>query len=184
MRCSGATRREEESAPLLLLLLLMFDLPPRREKGFPSGPWPPLRRRCESPCEIGSLSVFPSVSTLPDSALSPFLKFPETRNSDWVEILTRFLSGYWLSCGERRAPTVLRSGPEGRGRAPHPRGPLGHRLALIPLPKIHLYSKKKSPSVFILFGLCLIWIFYETKDMQQTGTGTGHWINMLVLKIV
>ena len=33
---------------------------------------------------------------------------------------------------------------QGLGRAPHPRGPLGHRLALIPLPKIHIYSKKIS----------------------------------------
>ena len=36
-----------------------------------------------------------------------------TRNSDWAEILTRFLSGYWLSCGERRAPTALLSVHEG-----------------------------------------------------------------------
>src|SRR3954463_16494668 len=82
-----------------------------------------------------------SVSALPDSALSLFLKFPEICNSDWAEIWTRFLSGYWLSCGERRTPTALRSGHEGLGHTPHPRGPLGHRLALIPLPKIHIYSK-------------------------------------------
>ena len=35
-----------------------------------------------------------SVSALPDSALSPFLIFPEIRNSDWAEIWTRFLSEY------------------------------------------------------------------------------------------
>ena len=35
-----------------------------------------------------------SVSAFPDSGLSLFLKFPEIRNSDWAEILTRFLSGY------------------------------------------------------------------------------------------
>ena len=34
--------------------------------------------------------------------------------------------------------------------------------------------QKKSLSVFIPFGLRLIWIFCETKNMQQTGTGTGH----------
>ena len=50
-------------------------------------------------------------------------------------------------------------------------------------PKI-IYIPKKSPSVFIPFGLRLIWIFCETKNMQQTRTGTGHWINMLVPKIV
>ena len=71
-----------------------LDLLPRWEKGFPSGPWLPWRRRGESPSEIGSLSLFPSVSALPDYALSPFLKFPEIRNSDWAEILTRSLSGY------------------------------------------------------------------------------------------
>ena len=31
-----------------------------------------------------------------------------------------------------------------------------------------------------MFGLCLIWIFCETKNIQQIGIGTGHWINMLV----
>ena len=38
------------------------------------------------------LSLF--VSAFSDSSLSPFLIFPEIRNSDWAEILTRFLSGY------------------------------------------------------------------------------------------
>ena len=50
-------------------------------------------------------------------------------------------------------------------------------------PKI-IYIPKKSPSVFIPFGLRLIWIFCETKNMQQTGTRTRHWINMLVRIIV
>ena len=93
-RCSGATGSKGERAPFLFFFL---DLLPRWEKGFPSGPWPPWRRRGESPSEIGSLSVFPSVFALSDSALSSFLKFPEIRNSDWDEILTRFLSGYWFS---------------------------------------------------------------------------------------
>jgi hypothetical protein len=34
-----------------------LDLPPRWEKGFPSGPWPPWRQRGGSPSEIGSLSL-------------------------------------------------------------------------------------------------------------------------------
>ena len=91
-----------------------LDLLPRWGKGFPSGPWLPWHGRGESPSEIGSVSLCFCVL---DSALSPFLKFPEIRNSDWAEIWTRFLSGYWLSCGERRAPTALRSGHEGPGRA-------------------------------------------------------------------
>ena len=35
-----------------------LDLLPRWEKGFPSGPWLPWRRRGESPSEIGSISLF------------------------------------------------------------------------------------------------------------------------------
>ena len=34
-----------------------LDLLPRREKGFPSGPWPPWRWRGESLSEIGSVSL-------------------------------------------------------------------------------------------------------------------------------
>ena len=40
------------------------------------------------------LSLCLSVSAFSDSTLSPFLIFPEIRNSDWAEILTRYLSGY------------------------------------------------------------------------------------------
>ncbi|XBI67093.1 hypothetical protein VPH35_046511 [Triticum aestivum] len=35
-----------------------------------------------------------SVSAFPDSSLSSFLIFPEIHNSDWAEILTRYLFGY------------------------------------------------------------------------------------------
>ena len=62
-----------------------LDLLPRWEKGFPSGPWLPWRGRGESPSKIGSVSSFLSVSALWDSALSPFLIYPEIRNSDWIE---------------------------------------------------------------------------------------------------
>ena len=89
-----AFRRHRERGGRDPSFFFFLDLPPRWEEGFPSGPWPPWRRRGGSPSEIGSLSLFPSVSAFPDSGLSPFLKFPEIRNSDWAEILTQFLSGY------------------------------------------------------------------------------------------
>ena len=65
-----------------------LDLLPRWEKGFPSGPWPSWHGRGESPPEIGSVSLSLSVSAFPDSTLSPFLIFPEIRNSDWAEFWT------------------------------------------------------------------------------------------------
>ena len=79
---SGATKSKGGEAPFFFFFL---DLLPRWEKGFPSGPWPPWRGRGECPSEIGSVSLSLSVSVLPDSALSPFLLYPEIRNSDWTE---------------------------------------------------------------------------------------------------
>ena len=77
-------------------LFFFLDLLPRWEKGFPYGPWPPWHGRGESPSEIGSVSLSLSLSVFafPDPALSPFLKFPEIRNSNWAEILTQSQSGY------------------------------------------------------------------------------------------
>ena len=146
MMAPAAFRRHREREPPFFFLFL--DLPPRWEKGFPSGPWSPWRQRGESPSEIGSLSLFPSVSVLPDSALSPFLKFPEIYNSDWAEILTRFLSRYWLSCSERRAPTALQGVHEGQGRAPclvAPSGTISHGFFF---PKIIYIPKKISVSFY------------------------------------
>ena len=79
--------------------------------------------------------------------------------------------------------TKVRGVPAPLGRAPCLMAPSGIVLRGYFFPKI-IYIPKKSLSVFIPFGLRLIWIFCETKNMQQTGTGTGHWINMLVPKII
>ena len=62
-----------------------LDLLPIWEKGFPSGPWPPWHGRGESPSEIGSISLFLPVSAFPDPSPTPFLLYPEIRNSDWGE---------------------------------------------------------------------------------------------------
>ena len=40
------------------------------------------------------LSLSISISVFPDSGLPPFLKFPQIRNSDWADFLTRFFSRY------------------------------------------------------------------------------------------
>ena len=62
-----------------------LDLLPRWEKGFPSGPWSPWHGRGESPSEIGSVSLYLSVSAFWSAALSPFRVYMEIRNSDWIE---------------------------------------------------------------------------------------------------
>ena len=66
------------------------------------------------------------------------------------------------------------------GRALMYRGGCGSPFALIPLLKIQKYSKNNLRK----FLLCFDFVWYgnsmKQKSMQQTGTGTGHWINMLV----
>ena len=160
-------------------LFFFLDLLPRWEKGFPSGPRPPWHGRGESPFEIGSVSLSLSVSAFSDSSLSPFLIFSEIRNFDWAEILTQFVSRYWLSCGERRAPTALQGGHEGQGRAWHPGArpptswaPRASSRVDSSSQKSYIFQKK-IPSVLIPFGLHLIWIFNETKNKEKTETGTG-----------
>ena len=52
----------------------------------------PWRGRGESPFEIGSVSLSLFVSAFSDSALSPFLIYPEIRNSDWIETFATIFS--------------------------------------------------------------------------------------------
>ena len=80
-------------------------------------------------------------------------------------------------------PMRVRARPGGQARPPASWPPRAPSRMNFSSQKSYIFQKK-YPSVFILFGLRLIWIFCETKNMQQTGTGTGHWINMLVPKII
>ena len=117
-----------------------LDLLPRWEKGFPSGPWSPWRGRGESPSEIGSVSSSLSVYVLWDSALSPFLIYPEIRNSDWIETFAKIFFQKLAFLRQKNSSNRLMRGPRGSGARPGggvcplPRGPLGHRLALIFFP--------------------------------------------------
>ena len=106
------------------------------------------RWRGGSPSEIGSLSLSVLFCfALPRSGRKPFLIFPEIRNSDCAEILTRFFSGYKLPCARSRAPTDVRGGhnqqPRARGlwRALVSCGMCGPPFVVIPTPKNHIYSK-------------------------------------------
>ena len=65
---SGAIGSKGREPPFFFF----FDLLPRREKGFPSGPWLPWLGRGESPSEIGSISLSLSVYAF---TLLPFHRF-------------------------------------------------------------------------------------------------------------
>ena len=53
-----------------------------------------------------------------------------------------------------------------------------------PGPVVFLLSHKNSPWSFVAFGLRLILISRDVKNMQKTTTGTWHYVNRLVPKII
>ena len=118
--------------------------------------------------------IYLSVSAFSDSTPSPFLKYPEIRNSDWGESFAQIFLIKLAFLREKKSVNRLTGGPRecqarpGGGCAPtwSWRGPLscshlGHRLALILLPKNHKYSKIILRP-FYPVGFRLILVFYET----------------------
>ena len=91
--------------------LSFLDLLPRWEKGFPSGPWLPWLGRGESPSEIGSISLFLSGSAFSDSNPSPFLKYPEIRNSDWGESFAQIFLIKLAFLRQKKSVNRLTGGP-------------------------------------------------------------------------
>ena len=98
---------------------LLLGPTPRWEESSPLGPWSPWILEGRSSSEIGSLSLFSSITFL-FSGPSPFFKFPEICNSDWDDILRGFLSINYISCGERREATALLGAHYQSGPAGHP----------------------------------------------------------------
>ena len=158
-------------------------------EGFPLWSMVSMAWEGESPSEIGSVSLSLSISAL---WILPFHRFFYNRRS---------VTPIGLNFGHDLYPEIsFLAAKEGLNRLTG--WTRGSRARLTPgarppasWPPRASYRvdsssqksqifQKKSPSVFIPFGLRLIWVFCETKNMQQTGTGTGHWINMLVPKIV
>ena len=143
--------RERGESPPSYSSSLTFSLDGRRVSplvhGLHGGGWERAPPRLDL-----SISLFPSVFVLPDSGLSPFLKFPEIHNSDWAEIWTGFLSGYWLSCGKIRAPTALWGDHKGPGRAPALWPPQASSRVDSTSQNSHIFQKIYA-SVFIPFGL-------------------------------
>ena len=95
-----------------------------------------------SPSEIGSVSLSLSVSAFSDSALSPFLIFPEIRDSDWIKTFTMifFPEISLLAAKEEQqppygVPTMVRGTPAPLGRAPCLVSPSGIVSRLFFFPK-------------------------------------------------
>ena len=84
------------------------------------------------------------------------------------------------ACGAQETGGTPRRG----GRALLSPGRLGYFLACTPSPLDQVRSKNHAPEGFILFGLRLILISCDVKNMEKTGTGTstGHYVNRLVPK--
>ena len=105
-------KRRGEGGPFFFFL----DLLPRWEKGLRT--WSPWRGRGESPSEIGSVSLSLSVSAFSDSALAPFLLYPEIRNSDWIETFAQIFFQKLAFLRPKKGINRLTGGPRGSGARP------------------------------------------------------------------
>ena len=150
-------------------------------EGFPLWSLAPMAWEGESHPEIGSISLFLRSRILP---WHRFFYIQRSVTPIGLKPSPRFFLQKLAFLQPKKSSNRLTRGPRGSGarllaswppRAPSRVDSSSHILQIF---------QKYSPSIFIPFGLRLIWGFCETKNMQQTGTGTGHWINMLVPKIV
>ena len=116
-----------------------------------------------------SVSVFPA---LLDSTPSPFLLYPEIRNSDWVESFAQIFLIKLVFLRQKKSVNRLTGCPRGSGAPPLPCGPLGHRLALILLPRYHKYSKKISARFYP------VWTPFDIgflRNKKHATDGNWHW---------
>ena len=150
-------------------------------EGFPSGPWLPWCGRGKSPSEIGSISLSLSVSTFSDSAPSPFLLYPEIRNSDWGESFAQIFLIKLAFLRQKKSINRLTGGPRecqarpGGWARPLSRCHLGHCFALILLPENPKYSKIiLRPFLSRLYS---VWYWFSAKhktcNRQELALGTG-----------
>ena len=125
-----------------------------------------------------------------DSALSPFLIYPEISNSNWIETFRPDFSpkiSFLAEKEERQPPygwpTRVRGAPRGAGAPPASWPPRAPSRVNFSSKKSYIFQKKLSVNfypVWTPFDMDIL----RNKNMQQTRTGTGHWINMLVPKII
>ena len=125
--------------------------------------------------------IYLSVSAFSDSTPSPFLKYPEIRNSDWGESFAQIFLIKLSFLRQKKSVNRLTGGPRGSGArlggraCPLPRAHLGYRFALILLPENHKYSKKNLRP--FLSRLDSVWYGYfakpKTCNKQELALGTG-----------
>ena len=100
------------------------------------------------------------------------------------------VSGYVGIYRRKKQVGGLPRGPRDRGHAQqggalHPHGLLNCFLTCTPIPMDHVCSKKITPEGFILFGLCLIFLFCETlKQAKKQQFWAGPPVNRLVPKVI
>ena len=119
-------------------------------EGFPLWSLAPMDWEGREPLRDWIYLFVSAFSAFPDSTPSPFILYPEIRNSDWGESFAQIFLVKLAFLRHKESINRLTGGPResgarlGVGRAPLPRDHLGHRLTLILLPKDHKYSKKIS----------------------------------------
>ena len=90
-----------------------------------------------------------------------------------------------LGQGSHEGSTRQGSAPYPPGRALHPCGRLAALLTCTPSLLVVFWSKKNQRESFILFGLCLVFLFCKTlKLAEKTENGTGPQVTRLVPKII
>ena len=90
--------------------------------------------------------IYLSVSAFSDSTPSPFLKYPEIRNSDWGESFAQIFLVKLAFLRQKKSVNRLMGGPQESmarpgGCVPLSRGHLRHCFALILPPENPKYSK-------------------------------------------
>ena len=116
-------------------------------EGFPLWSLAPMAWEGREPLRDWIYLSVSAFSAFPDSTPSPFLKYPEIRNSDWGESFAQIFLIKLAFLRQKKSVNRLTGGPqEARARLPPwarplSRGHLGHRFALILPPENPKYSK-------------------------------------------
>ena len=125
--------------------------------------------------------IYLSVSAFSASTPSPFPLYLEIRNSDWGESFAQIflIKLAFLRQKEEHqppygVPTRVQGAPTPWGAPPASWTPRASSRVDSFSQKSNIFEKK-SPKKIIAFGLCLIWIFCDTKtsNKQELTQGTG-----------